>query len=119
MSADAIKGANPLKDDVLNTIQRPVKFGRGGKWEKDGMLQVQYHGIQQGDGAAVARSAPEIARPHQWVLRSVAGASIDFPAIVVSLLTFACRRCGVRHPPRSCNGEPNSAAVRYIAKFGP
>jgi hypothetical protein len=85
MSADAIKGANPLKDDVLNTIQRPVKFGRGGKWEKDGMLQVQYHGIQQGDGGAVARSAPEIARPHQWVLRSVAGASIDFPAIVVSL----------------------------------
>lgn len=61
---DAIKGANSLKDDVLadyirkttfNTIHGPVKFGPGGEWEKSRMLQVQYHGIKQGDGIDVFR----------------------------------------------------------------
>jgi branched-chain amino acid transport system substrate-binding protein len=61
---DAIKGANSLKDDVLadyirkttfNTIHGPVKFGPGGEWEKGRMLQVQYHGIKQGDGIDVFR----------------------------------------------------------------
>jgi branched-chain amino acid transport system substrate-binding protein len=61
---DAIKGANSLKDDVLadyirkttfNTIHGPVKFGAGGEWEKGRMLQVQYHGIKQGDGIDVFR----------------------------------------------------------------
>jgi branched-chain amino acid transport system substrate-binding protein len=61
---DAIKGANSLKDDVLadyirkttfNTIHGPVKFGPHGEWEKGRMLQVQYHGIKQGDGIDVFR----------------------------------------------------------------
>jgi branched-chain amino acid transport system substrate-binding protein len=61
---DAIKGTNSLKDDVLadyirkttfNTIHGPVKFGPGGEWEKGRMLQVQYHGIKQGDGLDVFR----------------------------------------------------------------
>jgi branched-chain amino acid transport system substrate-binding protein len=61
---DAIKGAKSLNDDVLadyirkttfNTIQGPVKFGAKGEWEKGRMLQVQYHGIKQGDGVDVFR----------------------------------------------------------------
>jgi branched-chain amino acid transport system substrate-binding protein len=61
---EAIKGANSLKDDVLadyirkttfNTIHGPVKFGAGGEWAKGRMLQVQYHGIKQGDGVEVFR----------------------------------------------------------------
>jgi branched-chain amino acid transport system substrate-binding protein len=61
---DAIKGANSLKDDVLadyirkttfNTIHGPIKFGANGEWEKGRMLQVQYHGIKQGDGVEVFR----------------------------------------------------------------
>jgi len=61
---DAIKGANTLNDDALaayirkttfNTIHGPVKFGAGGEWEKGRMLQVQYHGIKQGDGIDVFR----------------------------------------------------------------
>src|SRR6266496_801878 len=56
---DAIKGANSLKDEVLadyirkttfKTIHGDIKFGKGGEWEKGRMLQVQYHGIKQGDG---------------------------------------------------------------------
>jgi branched-chain amino acid transport system substrate-binding protein len=69
---DAIKGTNSLKDDVLadyirkttfNTIHGPVKFGPGGEWEKGRMLQVQYHGIKQGDGLDVFRGMS-----HQTVL---------------------------------------------------
>jgi branched-chain amino acid transport system substrate-binding protein len=61
---EAIKGTNSLKDDVLadyirkttfNTIHGPVKFGANGEWEKGRMLQVQYHGIKQGDGVDVFR----------------------------------------------------------------
>jgi branched-chain amino acid transport system substrate-binding protein len=61
---DAVKGANSLKDDVLadyirkttfNTIHGPIKFGANGEWEKGRMLQVQYHGIKQGDGVDVFR----------------------------------------------------------------
>ena len=61
---DAIKGANSLKDDVLadyirkttfKTIHGPIKFGANGEWEKGRMLQVQYHGIKQGDGVDVFR----------------------------------------------------------------
>jgi branched-chain amino acid transport system substrate-binding protein len=60
----AIKGANSLNDDALaaymrkttfNTIHGPVKFGAGGEWETSRMLQVQYHGIKQGDGLDVFR----------------------------------------------------------------
>src|SRR6266496_4895494 len=56
---EAIKGANSLKDEVLadyirkttfKTIHGDIKFGKGGEWEKGRMLQVQYHGIKQGDG---------------------------------------------------------------------
>src|SRR5262245_23207723 len=61
---EAVKGANSLNDDKLaeyirkttfNTIHGPVKFGPGGEWEKGRMLQVQYHGIKQGDGIDVFR----------------------------------------------------------------
>jgi branched-chain amino acid transport system substrate-binding protein len=61
---DAIKGTNSLKDDVLadyirkttfKTIHGDIKFGKGGEWEKGRMLQVQYHGIKQGDGIEVFR----------------------------------------------------------------
>ena len=61
---DAIKGTNSLNDDVLadyirkttfKTIHGDIKFGKGGEWEKGRMLQVQYHGIKQGDGIEVFR----------------------------------------------------------------
>ena len=61
---DAVKGANSLKDDVLadyirkttfKTIHGHIKFGANGEWEKGRMLQVQYHGIKQGDGVDVFR----------------------------------------------------------------
>ena len=64
MLGDAIKGTNSLKDDVLadyirkttfKTIHGDIKFGKGGEWEKGRMLQVQYHGIKQGDGIDVFR----------------------------------------------------------------
>ncbi len=64
MLGDAVKGANSLKDDVLadyirkttfKTIHGPIKFGANGEWEKGRMLQVQYHGIKQGDGVEVFR----------------------------------------------------------------
>jgi len=61
---NAITSTNSLKDDVLadyirkttfKTIHGPVKFGASGEWEKGRMLQVQYHGIKQGDGIDVFR----------------------------------------------------------------
>jgi branched-chain amino acid transport system substrate-binding protein len=61
---DAIKGTNSLKDDVLaeyihkttfKTIHGDIKFGADGEWAKGRMLQVQYHGIKQGDGIDVFR----------------------------------------------------------------
>ena len=61
---DAVKGANSLKDDALaeyirkttfKTIHGSIKFGANGEWEKGRMLQVQYHGIKQGDGIDVFR----------------------------------------------------------------
>jgi len=61
----AVNGSKSLKDDVLadyirkttfNTIHGPIKFGANGEWAKGRMLQVQYHGIKQGDGLDVFRS---------------------------------------------------------------
>jgi branched-chain amino acid transport system substrate-binding protein len=58
----AVEGAKSLKDDVLadyikkttfKTIHGPIKFGKGGEWAEGRMLQVQYHGIKQGDGVDV------------------------------------------------------------------
>jgi len=69
---DAVKGAKSLKDDELadyirkttfKTIHGPIKFGANGEWEKGRMLQVQYHGIKQGDGTDVFRGMG-----HQTVL---------------------------------------------------
>jgi branched-chain amino acid transport system substrate-binding protein len=51
---EAIEGAKSVSDDKLadylrshefKTIMGDIKFGPGGEWTKSGMLQVQYHGI--------------------------------------------------------------------------
>ncbi len=56
---DAVAATGRLDDNALaeyiakttfKTIHGPVKFGKGGEWEKSGMLQVQYHSIKQGAG---------------------------------------------------------------------
>ena len=61
---DAITGTKSLKDDELadymrkttfKTIHGDVKFGQGGEWAESRILQVQYHGIKQGDGVDVFR----------------------------------------------------------------
>jgi branched-chain amino acid transport system substrate-binding protein len=61
---DAVKGANTLNDDKLaeyikkttfKTIHGSIKFAANGEWEEGRMLQVQYHGIKQGDGLDVYR----------------------------------------------------------------
>ncbi len=61
---DAVKGANSLNDDKLaeyikqttfKTIHGSIKFGANGEWAEGRMLQVQYHGIKQGDGLEVYR----------------------------------------------------------------
>jgi branched-chain amino acid transport system substrate-binding protein len=52
--AQAITGANTIKDDKIadymrshefKTIMADVRFGSNGEWAKSGMLQVQYHDI--------------------------------------------------------------------------
>ena len=59
---EAIAGAKSIKDDDVaaylsknefKTIMGNWKYGPGGEWTKSGMLQVQYHGIKDGDGLDV------------------------------------------------------------------
>ena len=61
---DAVRGANTLNDDKLaeyikkttfKTIHGSIKFADNGEWAEGRMLQVQYHGIKQGDGIDVYR----------------------------------------------------------------
>jgi len=61
---DAVRGANTLNDDKLaeyikkttfKTIHGNIKFADNGEWAEGRMLQVQYHGIKQGDGLEVFR----------------------------------------------------------------
>jgi len=60
----AVQGANTLNDDKLaeyikkttfKTIHGNIKFADNGEWAEGRMLQVQYHGIKQGDGLDVYR----------------------------------------------------------------
>jgi branched-chain amino acid transport system substrate-binding protein len=54
----AVEGAKSLNDDkiaeylrnnTINTIMGPVKFGKNGEWTESGMMQVQYKGIKGND----------------------------------------------------------------------
>jgi len=54
-SLDDGKLADHIRKTEFKTIMGPVKFGAKGEWAKPGMLQVQYHGIKQGDGLDVWR----------------------------------------------------------------
>ena len=54
-SLDDNKLADYIGKTTFKTIMGDVKFGKGGEWEKGRMLQVQYHGIKQGDGIDVFR----------------------------------------------------------------
>ena len=47
--------ADYITKTTFKTIIGDVKFGAGGEWASAGMLQVQYHGIKQGDGLDVFR----------------------------------------------------------------
>src|SRR5882724_9979630 len=42
--------ADYIGKTTFKTIHGPIQFGKGGEWEKSGMLQVQYHSIKQGAG---------------------------------------------------------------------
>src|ERR1044072_1687684 len=61
---EAIKATNSVEDNKpaehiakteFKTIHGNIKFGAGGEWAKSGMLQVQYHGIEQGAGTEAWR----------------------------------------------------------------
>ena len=56
---DAVTGAKSIEDDKIadylrkntfKTIMGNWSYGPGGEWTKSGMMQVQYHGIKEGDG---------------------------------------------------------------------
>jgi branched-chain amino acid transport system substrate-binding protein len=55
----AVKGANSLDDNKIadylrthtfKTVMGDIKFGKDGEWAKARWMQVQYHGIKQGEG---------------------------------------------------------------------
>lgn len=50
---DDAKLADYLKKNKVKTIHGEVSWGANGEWAQGRMLQVQYHGIKQGDGIDV------------------------------------------------------------------
>jgi branched-chain amino acid transport system substrate-binding protein len=48
-SLDDNKVADFLRKNEFKTIMGNVKYGPGGEWTKSGMMQVQYHGIKEGE----------------------------------------------------------------------
>ena len=41
--------AGNLRNNTINTIMGPVKFGKNGEWADSGMMQVQYKNIKGND----------------------------------------------------------------------
>ena len=54
-SIEDAKIADYLRKNEFKTIMGDWSYGPNGEWTKSGMLQVQYHGIKEGDGLDVWR----------------------------------------------------------------